>query len=250
MADFSEIELDIDGPVATIAFNRPDALNAITPSMLGELNTAADAVAGDSAIRLLVVTGRGRAFSAGVDLKALGERQLSDGKVGDILDVPARELTATLSSMPKPVVAAVNGFCFTGALEIALACDVMLVAEEAKLADTHAKFGIRPTWGMTQRLPDAVGITRARELSYTARMISGIEAVEIGLAARSAPRDGFPEALATLVGEMLANSSDAFAAYKDLYREQLPLDAGLAREYGTEYPFDDSDTAARLADFR
>ncbi|BAN00397.1 enoyl-CoA hydratase/isomerase family protein [Ilumatobacter coccineus] len=250
MADFSEIELDIDGPVATIAFDRPDALNAITPTMLGELNDAADRVATDVAVRAVVVTGRGRAFSAGVDLKALGERQLSNGKVGDILDVPARALTATLSSMPKPVVAAVNGFCFTGALEIALACDIMLVADEAKIADTHAKFGIRPTWGMTQRLPDAVGITRARELSYTARTIGGREAVEIGLAARSAPRDTFADALATLLDELLANSSDAFGAYKDLYRERLPLDAGLTREYGTDYPFDDSDTAARLADFR
>lgn len=250
MAEFSEIELDNDGPVATIAFNRPDALNAITSTMLGELNEAASQVADDASTRVVVVTGRGRAFSAGVDLKALGERQLSNGKVGDILDVPARALTATLSSMPKPVVAAVNGFCFTGALEIALACDIMLVAEEAKLADTHAKFGIRPTWGMSQRLPDAVGITRARELSYTARMIGGIEAVEIGLASRSAPRDAFSDALQALLSEILANSSDAFGAYKDLYRERLPLDAGLAREYGTGYPFDDSDTAARLADFR
>jgi enoyl-CoA hydratase len=249
MSDFTEISLDIDGPVGTLTLDRPEALNAITPTMLAELNEAADRLATDDRIRVVVLTGRGRAFSAGVDLKALGQRPLADGKVGDILDVPARRLTGVLSSMPKPVIAAVNGFCFTGALELALACDIMLVADNAKLADTHAKFGIRPTWGMTQRLPQAVGIARARELSYTARTISGIEAAEIGLAARSAALESFPEALQQLIDEILPNSSESFVAYKDLYREQLPADDGLAREYGTDYPFSD-DTNVRLADFR
>lgn len=248
MTEYTEVALEIDNEVATIVMDRPDALNAITPTMLAELNTAADHVAADDVVRVVVLTGRGRAFSAGVDLKALGERELVDGKVGDILDVPARRLTTLLSSMPKPVIAAVNGFCFTGALELALACDIMLAADNAKIADTHAKFGIRPTWGMTQRLPAAVGITRARELSYTARTISGVEAVEIGLAARSAPADGYDAALADLIGEILPNSSEAFVAYKDLYREQETTDVGLANEYGTDYSF--TDTAERLADFR
>ncbi|MDA3040938.1 MAG: enoyl-CoA hydratase/isomerase family protein, partial [Actinomycetota bacterium] len=176
---FTEIELLVADGVATITLDRPDALNAITPTMLDELNNAAEEVATNAAVRVVVVTGRGRAFSAGVDLKALGSRELVDGKVGDILDVPARRLTHTLSSMPKPVIAAVNGFCFTGALEIALACDLMIVADEAKIGDTHAKWGLRPTWGMTQRLPEAVGIARAREMSYTARNVTGSEAVQI-----------------------------------------------------------------------
>ena len=248
MTDFTEVALEIEGEVATIIMDRPDALNAITPTMLAELNTAADNVAADASVRVAVLTGRGRAFSAGVDLKALGERELVDGKVGDILDVPARRLTALLSSMPKPVIAAVNGFCFTGALELALACDIMLAADNAKIADTHAKFGIRPTWGMTQRLPAAVGITRARELSYTARTITGTEAVELGLAARSAPIEDYEDALSALVAEILPNSSEAFVAYKELYREQETTDAGLAHEYGTDFTF--TDTAERLADFR
>lgn len=245
---YAEISLDREGDVARITLDRPDALNAITPTMLAELNRAAADVGADPGVRIVVITGRGRAFSAGVDLKALGERELVDGKVGDILDVPARRLTEQLSTMPKPVIAAVNGFCFTGALEIALACDLMLVADEAKIGDTHAKWGLRPTWGMTQRLADAVGITRARELSYTARNVSGLEAVAIGLAARSAPAAEFEAALGAFVDEIRPNSSESFAAYKDLYREQLPLDAGLAREYGRDYPFTDTDE--RLAGFR
>lgn len=246
---FTEIELVVADGVAIITLDRPDALNAITPTMLDELNTAADQVAADAGVRVVVVTGRGRAFSAGVDLKALGSRELVDGKVGDILDVPARRLTHTLSTMPKPVIAAVNGFCFTGALEIALACDLMIVANEAKIGDTHAKWGLRPTWGMTQRLPEAVGIARAREMSYTARNVSGTEAVQIGLAVRSAPAAEFSEAVQQLVSEILPNSSESFVAYKDLYREMLPLDTGLEREYGRDYAFGD-DTDQRLAGFR
>lgn len=246
---FTEIELVVADGVATITLDRPDALNAITPTMLDELNTAADQLAADAGVRVVVVTGRGRAFSAGVDLKALGSRELVDGKVGDILDVPARRLTHTLSSMPKPVIAAVNGFCFTGALEIALACDLMIAANEAKIGDTHAKWGLRPTWGMTQRLPEAVGIARAREMSYTARNVSGTEAVHIGLAVRSAPVAEFAAAVQQLVSEILPNSSESFVAYKDLYRQMLPLDTGLAREYGRDYAFSD-DTDQRLAGFR
>lgn len=250
MSEHSQIAVDVADGVGTIHLDRPDALNAITPTMLGELNDAVDELAARADVRVVVLTGRGRAFSAGVDLKALGERELRDGKVGDILDVPARRLTAAIADAPKPVVAAVNGHCFTGALEIALACDIVLVADEARLGDTHAKFGLRPTWGMSQRLVDAVGMTRARELSYTARMFTGAEAAEMGLAARSAPSEGFADALRALLDELLAVSSGSAAAYKVLYRAHLPLDAGLAREYETDFGFDDADTAARLADFR
>ncbi len=245
----SQILVDITAGVGTITLNRPDALNAITPTMLGELNVAVAALSADDGVHAIVLTGSGRAFSAGVDLKSLGARTIDNGCVGDILDVPARALTTALAAAPKPVIAAVNGFCFTGALELALACDIILVAAEAKLGDTHAKFGLRPTWGMSQRLPKLVGLARARELSFTARMISGQEAFDIGLAARVAPRDDFADALATLVGEVIASSNDSIVAYKDLYRvaESGDLAKGLAYEYGTEYQF--TDTNERLADF-
>ncbi len=247
---YTEIQYDVADAVATITFDRPDALNAITPTMLDELNDAAGNAAGDPSVRVIILTGAGRAFSAGVDLKALGERELADGKVGDILDLPARHLTATLSTMSKPVIAAVNGFCFTGALELALACDVIVVADEAKLGDTHAKFGLRPTWGMSQRLPALVGPAKARYLSYTARTFTGAEAAEWGLAALSVPRDDLAATVATLADEMKANSSESFVAYKDLFNaaEQLGIDAGLSYEADNDYSFTDTDE--RLAGFR
>jgi len=247
---FEEILVSTDGNVATVTMHRPDALNAITPTMLGELNDALDSLAADDAVRVAILTGSGRAFSAGVDLKALGDRELAGGSVGDILDVPARSLTDKLANGPLVTVAKVNGFCFTGALELALACDLMVTANEAKMADTHAKFGLRPTWGMSQRLPALVGMAKARELSYTARTFSGVEAAEMGMACQSVPGDELDATVLALAGSIGECSSGSLAAYKDLYQaaESSGLAGGLDYEYSHDYVIDDTDE--RLASFR
>jgi enoyl-CoA hydratase len=245
----TSILLSRSGPVATITLNRPDALNALTDEMLRALGDALEEVAsGDAAV--IVLTGAGRAFSAGVDLKALGQRSLDGGKVGDILDVPARRVTGLLTTIPKVVIAKVNGFCFTGALELVLACDVAVAAEGAKFGDTHAKFGLRPTWGMSQRLVAAVGVTRARALSYTAQTFTGADAARWGLVAQAVPLDELDAAVDALVASIAANSADSLAAYKDLYRVALErgLADGLAYEAATDYAI--SDTENRVASFR
>jgi len=156
----------------------------------------------------------GRGLIGGNEVEVLGgDRDLVNGTVGDILDLPARRVTGILSTMPSITVAKVNGFCFTGALELAIACDIIVAAEEAKFGDTHAEFGLRPTWGTSQRLPRLVGV-------------------------------------AALAEDLLANSAGSLRAYKDLYREamQCPLDEDLSYEASTPHPIDD--TAARLADLR
>ena len=249
-ADNDDIQLSREGTVATITLNRPDALNAITPAMLHRLGDVLTELADDADAHVIVLTGAGRAFSAGVDLKALGDRKLVDGKVGDILDLPARRVTELLSSMPAITVAKVNGFCFTGALELVLACDVIVAAAEAKFGDTHAKFGLRPTWGMSQRLPRLIGMAAARELSLSARTFDGAEARALGMVARVAPRGELDAATDDVVASIAANSIDALRAYKDLYRQafELTLLEGLAYEARTEYPI--GDTAERLAGFR
>lgn len=246
----AELIVERDDAVITITLDRPEALNAITPNMLGQLGDELAAAADDESIRVVVLTGAGRAFSAGVDLKALGDREIVDGKVGDVLDLPARRVTELLSTMGPITVAKINGFCFTGALELALACDIVIAADEAKFGDTHAKFGLRPTWGMSQRLPRLVGMAAARELSYTARNFTGAEARGLGMIARSVPLGELDGEVTTVVDNLLANSAGSLKAYKDLYREaeQCPLEEGLGYEAATEYPI--GDTADRLADFR
>lgn len=250
MDETRQVRVDADGRRATVVLDRPEALNAITPAMLDQLGDVLSDLAGDPAVGVVVLTGEGRAFSAGVDLKALGDRSLEGGSVGDVLDLPARRAIGLLTTMPQVVVARVNGHCFTGALELVLACDLVVVAEEAKLGDTHAKFGLRPTWGMSQRLIRAVGITRARDLSYTARTFTGAEAAAWGLATRSASRDRLDAAVDELVDQVLANSAGSLAAYKDLYGRALEggLAEGLAYEAATGYDIDDTDE--RIAGFR
>jgi enoyl-CoA hydratase len=238
----------VDG-VATLTLSRPESLNAITRTMLIELGAAIDAVAGNPSVMAVVLTGAGRAFSAGVDLKALAGRPLESGAVGDYLDVPARAVIARIVELPKIVIARVNGFCFTGALELVLACDLVICADEAKFGDTHAKWGLRPTWGMSQRLARAVGIARARELSYTARTFSGIDAAAWGLAIRSVPSSELDEAVAEVVSAVVGNSIGSLVAYKDLYRRALEsgLSAGLEYEARTTYQI--ADTQQRLDAF-
>ena len=233
--------------VLTLTLNRPEALNAITPDMLEALADALEGVTPDD--RVIVLTGAGRAFSAGVDLKALGGRPIHQGKVGDILDVPAGRALEAMGRLAQPVIAKVNGHCFTGALELALGCDLVYVADEAKLGDTHAKWGVRPTWGMTQRLPRRIPMNVARELAFTARTFTAAEATAWGLANGHAPASELDALVDGVISRILANSADVIAAYKDLRRrtESLQLTEGLAVESARDY--DISDTNDRLAEF-
>jgi enoyl-CoA hydratase/carnithine racemase len=237
------------GAIATVTLSRPEALNALTHEMLGEVAGVLRELAADDEVRVVVLTGEGRAFSAGVDLKALARGRVEEGEVGELLNARAREVIELLTTMPKVTIARVNGFCFTGALELALACDLIVVADEAKLGDTHAKWGLRPTWGMSQRLIRAVGITRARDLSYTARTFTGEEAAAWGLAARSVPLAELDDAVTELAAAIEENSAGSIAAYKDLYRVALEvgLSEGLTYEATTSYVI--TDAADRVAGF-
>ncbi len=242
--------LEIAEGVATVTLNRPDKLNAITRKMLIEATEAIEAAEKDKKVGVIVLTGAGRAFSAGVDLTELGGKLLEKGGVGDYLDEPARELIRVIQTVSKPVIARINGHCFTGALELALACDLVVCAEDAKLGDTHTKWGLRPSWGMSARLSDAVGRRRARELSFTARTFTGAEAAAWGLANRAVPAAELDVVLRELTGAMLQNSRDAIAAYKALYNKGARRDEKKAIEFEEETQFDIKDTNERLAQFK
>jgi enoyl-CoA hydratase len=239
-----------EGSVARITLDRPDALNALTAGMLDDLADALERLGADPAIAVIVLQGAGRAFSAGVDLKALGGRPIPNGAVGDVLDVPARRAIAAMGAADAIVVAVVHGFCFTGALELALGCDVCITTTDAKFGDTHTKFGLRPSWGMSQRLPRAVGLPRARWLTYTARTFSGAEAAAWGLAADAVAPEQLDDAVDRLVAAISANSRDALVAGKRLYASaaELPLPDGLRAEAETGFPI--ADTEERVASFR
>ena len=235
--------------VATVTLNRPDALNALTVDLLREAADALEAIAEGDTADVVVLTGAGRAFTAGVDLKALQAtgRDLTEGDVGSELNGAARRVQHLMETMPQAVIAKVNGFCFTGGVEIMLAADIVIAAEEAKFGDTHAKIGLRPTWGMTQRLARRVGMQRARELSFTARTITGVEAAAYGLVMEAVPLAALDGRVAELATQIVANSAGSVAAYKDLYRksENAGLDEGLRYEADTTYSI--ADVRERMA---
>lgn len=239
-----------EGGIGRITMNRSEAMNAITPAMLTELRDAVLEAGKDEAIHIIVFTGAGKAFCAGVDLKSLGNRSLTGGKVGDILDIPARKLIEAIRSVPKAVIALVNGYCFTGAMEIMLACDLAIASEHAKIGDTHAKWGLRPSWGMSARLPRRVGFLKAKELSFTADAITAREAERIGLINLACPAEKLEQTLEIVAKKIMANSPQSIGAYKHLYNtnEGMTLQEGLALEFGTE--FEITDTEERLGVFK
>lgn len=248
----SFLKLDVRERVARLSFNRPDALNALSTPLLEEFVATLRACDAREDISVIILRGEGRAFSAGVDLKELQGQQFVAGRVGGAFDGPAGEAAAAIRHAQRPVIAEVHGFCFTGALEIALHCDFIYTTMDTKFGDTHAKWGLRPTWGMSQNLARAVGVRRARELSFTARTFSGADAAAWGLAIEALPdRDTLAQRVSDRATAIATGSRGAIAAYKQLYRmheANHPLEDALAAEVAADFP-DIKDTNDRLAAF-
>ena len=186
--------------VTTLTLNRPEKLNAIDIPLMVELRSQLDAVAGDATVRCVVLTGAGRSFCAGHDLQSIasGERAPSRHFEPETVDA--------LEALPMPTIAKIRGHCFTGGLELALGCDLLVAAEDAKLGDTHGQWGLVPIWGMSVRLPERIGRARAKELMFTSRRIDGVEAARIGLVDRAVPADALDASVAELAAEIAANS--------------------------------------------
>lgn len=248
----SEIILERADGVFAVTMNRPEALNAFNPALLTKLTAAIRSASSDPDIGVIVLAGAGRAFSAGVDLKLLQSMSFEAGRLGGAFDGEAAEAASAIRRCLKPVIAKVHGACFTGALELALHCDFIFTTVDTKFGDTHAKWGLRPTWGMSQNLARAVGVRRARELSFTARSFTGADAARWGIANEALADKGALDAhVATRAGEIASGSRGAVSAYKKLYilhEEYRPLEEALATEVELEFPEID-DTGARLKGF-
>lgn len=235
---------DRDG-VAWLTLNRPESLNALSPSLFGELRQHIDQIANQTeSVGCVVLQGAGRSFSAGNDIKAIqaGERAPSPHFQAETLDA--------IEALPQPVIAAVHGHCYTGALELVLACDLLVAAESARFADTHGKWSMTPTWGMSQRLPRRIGPIRAKELMFTGTPITGARAVEIGLANQCVPDDQLQATVQELAATVVANSWHTLRADKRLVNEgqRYTLVDGLAYERRTS-PGAGPDMAERLKAF-
>ena len=242
----TDLILRSDGDhVATLTLNRPEALNALSPALFVELRAHLDTIAAATeTVAVVVIQGAGATFSAGNDIKAIqaGDRAPSVHFQAETIDA--------IEALPQPVIAQVHGYCYTGALEVALACDLIVASESARFADTHGRWSMTPTWGMSQRLPRRVGPLKAKELMFTGRPISGLEAQAIGLVNRCVPDDELDAAVSGLAAEIVANSWHTLRADKRLVNEgqRYTLAEGLAYERKTS-PGAGPDMAQRLASF-
>ncbi len=218
------------GEVAVVTINRPEAANALNRATMSALIEAVATVGDDPAVRAVVVTGSGeKAFCAGADLK---ERAgMAEEDVRDFVRT-IRDACTAIERLPQPVLAAINGVAFGGGCEIALACDVRVMAESAQIGLTETSLGIIPGGGGTQRLPRLVGRGRAMELIATARRVDSSEALALGLVQFVVP-DGTAAAEAgEIAWRIAANAPVAVRAAKEAVRRglDLTLDEGLALE--------------------
>jgi len=217
---------DSDG-IAWLTLNRPKALNALSPGLFVELRAHIDAVAGQTdAIGCVVLQAEGRSFSAGNDLRAI--------QAGEKAPTPTfqADTIMALENLAQPTIAAVQGHCYTGALELVLGCDLMICADSARFADTHGKFAMTPLWGMSQRLPRRIGPLRAKEIMFTGKVVSGAEAAAIGLANLAVPEAELIERTKELARQIVANSWHTLRADKMLVDggQNRGLQDGLAYE--------------------
>ena len=245
--------VNLENNILTITLNRPEALNAYRPEMLVEIREIITQTEDDPNVAVIVIEGAGKAFSAGVDLKVLQGFDPDSGKIGDLFDKPAALAWDTFRKSRCPIIAKVHGACFTGALEMALHCDFIFTTVDTKFGDTHAKFGLRPTWGMSQTLSQAIGVRKAKDMSFSARTVLGDEAVRLGIANEAVEdKDALDALVGKRAGQIASNSQASVSAFKDLYnvaQSGLSMDDALKEEFSREYP-DIKDTNDRLAGFK
>src|SRR6266513_2998043 len=215
--DFQHLLISQDNSVLTITMNRPEVLNAFNDTMLGELNEAIEAAAQDDTVRCIVITGAGRGFGSGQDLKALAavRSTTETGKVSEHLQKYHRLINA-IRHMPKPVIAAVRGVAAGISCNLALACDMRIAADDACFIEAFARIGLVPDGGGGYFLPRLVGFGKALELAMLADEMGGPEAERIGLVNKCVPLEEFEDATQALAQRLAKGPTRAYALIKKL----------------------------------
>jgi enoyl-CoA hydratase len=209
------VEIEYDGAVAIVTLNRPSAMNALSVALRASLYQAIKTLDADEAVRVVILTGSGdRAFTAGLDLKELGSTEgalgAANAQGADQNPVKAIELCR------KPVIGAINGVAITGGFELALACDIRIASTHARFADTHARVGIMPGWGLSQKLSRIIGLSRAKELSFTGNFLDAATAAQWGLVNHVVGPDELMPLARKLAADIASIDPDFIMEYKAL----------------------------------
>jgi enoyl-CoA hydratase len=237
---------------AVLTLNRPQAMNALSKALMTAIADGIDAAAAHPAVRVIILTGAGRAFSAGLDLKEIGAGQGSLGgteakPTETAAGKPVGDPVAAIHRCAAPVIGAINGAAVTGGFELALACDVLLASSNARFADTHARIGVAPGWGLSQKLSRAIGPYRAREVSLTGNWVSAEQAAAWGFVNRVLPPDELLPAARALALDMLGTLPEMLVRYKAIindgfalaYGEGMALEKARSREFNSGVRADD-----------
>ncbi len=233
--------------VATLTLNRPEAMNAFSRELRDAIATTFRRLQAEDEVRVVVLTGAGRAFCAGWDLK-----ELSSADATDTGEAAASDMQDAIAAFEGPIIGAVNGHAITGGFELALACDLLIASTEARFADTHARVGILPGWGLSQKLPRLIGIQRAKEISFTGNFIDAKTAEAWGLVNRVVPPEELVPVAQKLAADMATCVPRVLRRYKRLIDEGfgLPLTEALAYELEAAIASAKEMTAATLGERR
>lgn len=226
----SNILVGMEQGIATVTLNRPEARNALNRGMRRQLSTVLAGLSDDHSVRVVILTGAGdKAFCAGGDLSEVEKFTPLDAR--EYIEL-SRAVTQTIQTMPQPVIAAVRGYALGGGFELALACDLVIAAEDAQFGQPQAKIGLIPGGGATQRLPRAIGLHRARQYIFTGDRLSAREAERLGLVNQVVPAAELGSAALQWARRLLTVSPTALALAKAclVQAQEVPLSAGLRYE--------------------
>lgn len=224
--------IEVSDRIAFITLNRPEARNAMTKRMRNDLCAVLRACDGDDGVDAIILTGADPVFTGGVDLREVAADGVSKTPGGNKRQ--AEDPAQACRDTAKPLIGAVNGTCVTGGLEIALSCDFIVASDQARFADTHAKIGVIPAWGMTALLPRAVGKRMAKEMSATARFVHAEEALRIGLVNHVVPHDHLLAQARELAAQVVAATTPATPATMRIYDDTDGLSFDEAKEVEEE----------------
>lgn len=225
MSSEPNVLIDVTDAIGTVTLNRPDKLNAFFGTMRDEIAAALEELAAREDVRVVVITGRGRAFCAGADVGYMAdllERGAYDE--ANLLVTAGRRVIRSIIEMPKPVIAALNGPAAGGGANMALACDLRIASERAAIGQTFNRIGLAPDWGGSWLVPRLVGRARAAELFFLAEMVDASEAERIGLVNRVVPHDDLEDTVSDLAARLAAKPALPLALAKQALRRSLSVD--------------------------
>ncbi len=214
----ASVLLEVSDGIATVTLNRPEVRNALSSEALRLLSELMRMAEADDDVSVIVLTGADPAFCAGLDLQELGSTGINSGPGGGSDNPPARSgARGPFPRLTKPLIGAINGVAVTGGFELALNCDFLIASEHAKFGDTHTRVGVMPGWGLTVLLPQAIGVRRAREMSFTGNFMAADEALERGLVNHVVPHPELIPFTRSIASDIVNNEFDAVRQIRQTY---------------------------------